>query len=30
MKAFHDFLWRNGNVPIELQRWEWFSEVRSQ
>ena len=30
MKAFYDFLWRNGNVPIELQRWEWFSEVRSQ
>ena len=22
LRAFHDFLWLNGNVPIALQRWE--------
>ena len=22
LKAFHDALWINGNVPIALQRWE--------
>ena len=22
LRAFHDFLWQNGNVPIALQRWE--------
>jgi hypothetical protein len=22
LRAFHDLLWRNGNVPIALQRWE--------
>ncbi|MEP6767511.1 MAG: DUF885 family protein [Acidobacteriota bacterium] len=22
LRAFHDFLWKNGNVPIALQRWE--------
>jgi hypothetical protein len=26
IKAFNDFVWRNGNVPIELQREEWFAE----
>jgi uncharacterized protein (DUF885 family) len=26
MKAFNDFVWRNGNVPIELQRHEWLNE----
>jgi hypothetical protein len=26
LKAFHDFVWSNGNVPIELQRAEWFGE----
>jgi hypothetical protein len=26
LRAFHDFLWRNGNVPIELQRWEYLGE----
>jgi len=26
IKAFNDFVWRNGNVPIELQRAEWFGE----
>jgi uncharacterized protein (DUF885 family) len=24
-KTFNDFVWRNGNVPIELQRLEWFA-----
>jgi len=24
LKAFNDYVWRNGNVPIELQRKEWF------
>jgi uncharacterized protein (DUF885 family) len=22
LRAFHDFLWKNGNVPIALLRWE--------
>jgi hypothetical protein len=26
IRAFNDFVWRNGNVPIELQRDEWFGE----
>ena len=24
LKAFHDFVWTNGNVPIALQRWEYL------
>jgi uncharacterized protein (DUF885 family) len=24
LRAFHDFLWGNGNVPIALQRWEYL------
>jgi len=24
LRAFHDFVWKNGNVPIELQRWEYL------
>jgi uncharacterized protein (DUF885 family) len=24
LRAFHDFLWKNGNVPIALQRWEYL------
>jgi hypothetical protein len=27
IKAFDDFVWLNGNVPIELQRLEWFAET---
>ena len=23
-RAFHDFVWKNGNVPIALQRWEYL------
>jgi len=26
VRAFHDFLWKNGNVPIALQRWECLSQ----
>ncbi len=22
VRAFHDFVWKNGNVPLALQRWE--------
>ena len=24
LRTFHDFLWRNGNVPIALERWEYL------
>jgi uncharacterized protein (DUF885 family) len=24
LRAFHDFLWRNGNLPIVFQRWEYL------
>jgi len=24
LRAFHDSLWKNGNVPIALQEWEYF------
>jgi uncharacterized protein (DUF885 family) len=24
LRAFHDFLWQNGNVPIALQHWEYL------
>lgn len=24
LRAFHDFLWQNGNIPIALQRWEYL------
>ncbi|HSP46216.1 MAG TPA: DUF885 family protein [Chthoniobacterales bacterium] len=27
LRAFHDFLWKNGNVPIALQRWEYLGAV---
>ena len=26
LRALHDFLWSNGNVPIALQRWEYLGE----
>jgi Bacterial protein of unknown function (DUF885) len=26
LRAFHDFVWKNGNVPIVLQEREWFGE----
>ncbi|MEY2496043.1 MAG: hypothetical protein QOJ45_2535 [Verrucomicrobiota bacterium] len=24
LRVFHDFVWKNGNVPIALQRWEYL------
>ena len=24
LRAFHDYLWLNGNVPIALLRWEYL------
>jgi uncharacterized protein (DUF885 family) len=24
LRAFHDFVWKNGNVPVALQRWEYL------
>ncbi|MDQ6940045.1 MAG: DUF885 domain-containing protein [Verrucomicrobiota bacterium] len=24
LRAFHDFVWKNGNVPLVLQRWEYL------
>lgn len=26
LRAFHDFVWKNGNVPISLQRWELLGD----
>ena len=26
LRAFHDFLWKNGNVPIALQEWEFLGQ----
>jgi hypothetical protein len=26
LKAFHDYLWKNGNVPLSLLRWEWLGD----
>jgi hypothetical protein len=26
LRAFHDFIWNNGNVPIELLRAEWLGD----
>jgi len=28
LQAFHDFVWRNGNVPLALQRWELLGDAR--
>ena len=27
LRAFHDFVWKNGNVPISLQRWEYLNDA---
>jgi uncharacterized protein (DUF885 family) len=24
LRAFHDFVWKNGNIPIALQEWEYL------
>jgi uncharacterized protein (DUF885 family) len=26
LRAFHDFVWKNGNVPIALQQWEYLGD----
>jgi hypothetical protein len=26
LQAFHDFLWKNGNVPFALARWEYLGD----
>ena len=26
LRDFHDFVWKNGNVPIALQRWEYLGK----
>lgn len=26
LRKFHDYLWKNGNVPIVLQRWEYLDD----
>src|SRR6266545_1276926 len=28
LRAFHDFVWKNGNVPISLQRWEFLGTAQ--
>ena len=27
LRAFHDFVWKNGNVPIALQEWEFLGDA---
>jgi uncharacterized protein (DUF885 family) len=27
LRAFHEFVWKNGNVPIALQQWEYLSGI---
>ena len=27
LRAFHDFVWKNGNVPIALQQWEFLGNA---
>src|SRR6266404_5644623 len=27
LRVFHDFVWKNGNVPISLQRWEYLGDA---
>ena len=26
LRRFHDFVWKNGNVPISLQQWEMLND----
>src|SRR5437879_2648374 len=30
IRAFHDFVWKNGNVPIALQEWEYLGGLKSE
>ena len=27
LREFHDFVWKNGNVPIALQEWEYLGDA---
>jgi uncharacterized protein (DUF885 family) len=27
IRRFHDFVWKNGNVPIALQQWEMLGDA---
>jgi len=27
LRTFHDFVWKNGNVPIALQHWEYLGDI---
>jgi uncharacterized protein (DUF885 family) len=27
LQKFHDFVWKNGNVPVVLQKWEFFGST---
>ena len=27
LRKFHDFVWKNGNVPLSLQRWEYLGDA---
>ena len=27
LRAFHDFVWKNGNVPLALQEWEFLGDA---
>ena len=29
LRAFHYFVWKNGNVPIVLQQWEYLKRLNS-
>jgi len=29
LRAFHDFVWKNGNVPIALQEWEFLEQAKA-
>jgi Uncharacterized protein conserved in bacteria len=29
LRFFHDFVWKNGNVPIALQEWEFLGNASS-
>ncbi|HMC24185.1 MAG TPA: DUF885 family protein, partial [Candidatus Udaeobacter sp.] len=29
LRSFHDFVWKNGNVPIALQKWELLGDASS-
>jgi hypothetical protein len=30
LRAFHNFVWKSGNVPIALQRWEYLGAMDGQ